>query len=42
LLASHEGAGNRTVNIEDLTEEELDQLYKFYIRLSDLAAKKMT
>ena len=27
------------VNIEDLTEEELDHLYKFYIRLSDLAQK---
>jgi low affinity Fe/Cu permease len=37
LLASHEGTSNRMVNIEDLTEEELDQLYKFYIRLSELA-----
>lgn len=40
LLASHEGASNRMVNIEDLTEKELDQLYKFYIRLSDLAEKE--
>jgi low affinity Fe/Cu permease len=39
LLASHEGTSNRMVNIEDLTEEELDRLYKFYIRLSDLAEK---
>lgn len=39
LLASHEGTSNRMVNIEDLTEEELDHLYKFYIRLSDLAEK---
>ncbi|RFZ92922.1 low affinity iron permease family protein [Mucilaginibacter conchicola] len=39
LLASHEGKGNRTVNIEDLTEAELDHLYKFYIRLSDPAEK---
>src|ERR1700712_1918569 len=40
LLASHEGTSNRMVNIEDLTEQELDHLYKFYIRLSDLAGKE--
>jgi low affinity Fe/Cu permease len=40
LLASHEGTSNRMVNIEDLTEAELDHLYKFYIRLSDLAEKE--
>jgi len=40
LLASHEGTSNRMVNIEDLTEEELDHLYKFYIRLSQLAQKE--
>jgi low affinity Fe/Cu permease len=40
LLASHEGTSNRMVNIEDLTEEELDHLYKFYIRLSDLAEEE--
>jgi low affinity Fe/Cu permease len=40
LLASHEGTSNRMVNIEDLTEEELDHLHKFYIRLSDLAEKE--
>src|ERR1700761_913236 len=39
LLASHEGTSNRMVNIEDLTEAELDHLYKFYIRLSELAEK---
>ena len=37
LLASHQGASNRMVNIEDLTEHELDQLYKFYVKLSKLA-----
>jgi low affinity Fe/Cu permease len=37
LLASHAGASNRMVNIEDLTEQELDQLYKFYIKLAKLA-----
>ena len=40
LLASHEGTSNRMVNIEGLTEEELDHLYKFYIRLSDLAEQE--
>ena len=40
LLASHEGTSNRMVNIEDLTEAELDHLYKFYIRLSDLAEQE--
>src|SRR6201985_2887818 len=40
LLASHEGTSNRMVNIEELTEAELDHLYKFYIRLSELAEKE--
>ncbi|MDN3583460.1 low affinity iron permease family protein [Mucilaginibacter flavus] len=40
LLASHEGTSNRMVNIEDLTEEELDHLYKFYRQLSNLAEKE--
>src|ERR1700753_313961 len=37
LLASHEGTSNRMVDIENLTEEELDHLHKFYVQLSDLA-----
>src|SRR3569833_2343114 len=40
LLASHQGASNRMVDIEDLTEEELDHLHKFYVQLSDLAEKE--
>src|ERR1700761_6166608 len=40
LLASHEGTSNRMVNIEDLTEEELDHLYKFYRQLSTLAEQE--
>ena len=40
LLASHEGTSNRMVDIEDLTEEELDSLHKFYVTLSDLAEKE--
>ena len=40
LLASHQGASNRMVNIEDLSEKDLDQLHKFYVKLSDLAEKE--
>ncbi|MES2377918.1 MAG: low affinity iron permease family protein [Bacteroidota bacterium] len=40
LLASHQGASNRMVDIEDLTEEELDHLHKFYVQLSDLAEQE--
>src|SRR5476651_1194136 len=37
LLAAHQGASNRMVNIEDLTEKDLDLLHRFYVRLSNLA-----
>jgi len=40
MLASHQGASNRMVNLEDLTEKELDQLHKFYVQLSDLAEEE--
>jgi len=40
LLASHQGASNRMVNLEDLSEIELDQLRIFYEQLSDLAEKE--
>jgi low affinity Fe/Cu permease len=40
LLASHQGASNRMVDIEDLTEIELDHLHKFYVQLSDLAEQE--
>src|ERR1700712_4510947 len=40
LLASHQGASNRMVNLEDLSEKELDQLHKFYVQLSNLAEKE--
>lgn len=33
LVAAHEKASNRIVDIEDLTEDELDQLHKFYEKL---------
>lgn len=40
LIAAHDHASNRMVDIEDLTEEELDQLHKFYVTLSRFAKKE--
>ncbi|SMD02373.1 low affinity iron permease family protein [Pedobacter africanus] len=40
LIAAHERASNRMVDIEDLTEAELDQLHKFYVALAELAKKE--
>ena len=40
LIACHERASNRLVNIEDLSEEELDRVKKFYRKISDLAEKE--
>lgn len=40
LLAANERASNRMVDIEDLTETELDQLHKFYVKLSSLAKQE--
>jgi low affinity Fe/Cu permease len=39
LVASSEKASNRVVNVEDLTEKELEVLKKFYQKLSDLSEK---
>jgi low affinity Fe/Cu permease len=41
LIASHDKASNRLIDIEDLTEEELQQLKKFYVKLSRLAEKEV-
>ncbi len=40
LIASTPTASNRLVDVEDLTEEELETLKKFYVRLSKLAEKE--
>jgi hypothetical protein len=40
LLATSEKASNRMVDIEDLTEEELDNLHQFYEKISALAEKE--
>lgn len=39
LIAANEKASNRIVDIEDLSEEELDQLHHFYEKLALLALK---
>lgn len=40
LIASSEKASNRMVDIEDLTEKELDHLHKLYEHLADKAKKE--
>src|ERR1700740_3714675 len=37
LVAAHEYASNRLVNVEDMTEEELKVIRKYYHKLSDFA-----
>ncbi len=39
LIAATKGASNRVLNIEDMNEEELKVLKKFYSKLSDLSEK---
>lgn len=39
LLASHELASNRIVDIEDISEDEMEVLEKYYRKLAALAAK---
>ncbi len=40
LVASSARASNRMVDIEDLTEEELDKIHQFYAKLAQLAKKE--
>jgi low affinity Fe/Cu permease len=40
LIACHESASNRLIDIEDFTEDELRVIKKFYIKLADLAQKE--
>jgi len=40
LIACQKNASNRLIDIEDLTEDELEVLKKFYVRLSKLAQKE--
>jgi low affinity Fe/Cu permease len=40
LIASNKFASNRLIDIEDLTEEELETIKNFYVKLSDLAQEE--
>lgn len=40
LIATHEKASNRLIDVEDLTQEELEVLKRFYVHLSVLAKKE--
>jgi len=40
LVAAHELASNRLVSVEDMTEEELKVIQKFYSKLSEFAKKE--
>src|SRR5688572_13903984 len=40
LIACDKAASNRLIDVEDLTQEELDVLKKFYVHLASLAKKE--
>lgn len=40
LVASHELASNRLVDIEDMTEDEMKVIQKYYVKLSKLSKKE--
>lgn len=40
LIACNERASNQLIDVEDLSEEDLEKIKKFYIRLADLAEKE--
>lgn len=39
LIAANKNTSNRLINIEGLTDDELEALKKFYVKLGDLAQK---
>lgn len=40
LIAASKEASNRMVDIEDLTEKDLDQLHTYFVKLAELAKKE--
>lgn len=42
LIVSHETANNMLVSIEDISEDELKVLHKYYKHLADLSGKEMS
>jgi low affinity Fe/Cu permease len=41
IVAALEGASNRLIDVEDLTEEEIETLHKHYQRLVEMAKKDL-
>jgi low affinity Fe/Cu permease len=41
LIACEERASNRLIDIEDMSQEELETIKKFYVKLASLAKKEM-
>jgi len=42
LVAAHEFASNRLVNVENMTEDELKVIHKYYSKLSDFTKREET
>ena len=42
LVAAHEFASNRLLNVENMTEDELKVIHKYYSKLSDFTKKEET
>lgn len=40
LVAAHQFASNHIVDVEDMTEEELEAIERYYAKLADLAQKQ--
>lgn len=41
IVAAIEGSSNRLIDVEDLTEEEIETLHKHYKRLAEMAKKDL-
>jgi low affinity Fe/Cu permease len=39
LVAAFQGASNRLINVEDLSEEEVQTLHRYYAKLAELAKR---
>ena len=42
LVAAVQGASNRLIDVEDLSEDELHQLHQFYVKLAHMAKKDIS
>jgi low affinity Fe/Cu permease len=41
IVAAIEGSSNRLIDVEDLTEDEIETLHKHYKRLAEMAKKDL-